>query len=327
MADNDKERHSKKKKEDKSDKSNKISNDQKRGIFSSISKRSSSSNKVKEKRRKGASKKSNKTAEIQQRKFVIKAYEKKISALTEELEDTRAMMEEKQKQFEMAMAELKRTQKNFETYKNKVNRDLERAKRENTEKILLEFLDVVDNMIRAKESVDKGDSLEHIKKGISIIMKQFYTKFRSFQVEPIDAVGELFDPTIHEAVALVPSKDHFDGEILAEQQKGYIIGDKLLRVSKVVVAQNPDIPPPDDMKAAVNKRLLATEPSITEENDSEESQETEKAAESSESDDDKKNDKKEKGQEHKKNKSNRKHKEPNTVSDDSKDKYEEKSEG
>ena len=72
-----------------------------------------------------------------------------------------------------------------------------------------------------------------------MVLRQFLSKLQHYDVKPIAAAGVPFDPRMHEAVSQVPIADVTPGFVLHELQKGYLIGDKLLRPAMVVVAAAP----------------------------------------------------------------------------------------
>jgi len=71
---------------------------------------------------------------------------------------------------------------------------------------------------------------------VELIYKQFQDLLKRLGVEPIDAVGKTFDPHLHEAVMMEPSDEHEVNTVITEFQKGYTIGDQLLRPAQVKVA-------------------------------------------------------------------------------------------
>jgi molecular chaperone GrpE len=99
----------------------------------------------------------------------------------------------------------------------------------------------MDNLTRAldaERSVESGESAEfrHFLHGVQLISKQLSEVLESFGVQPIAAVGERFDPHIHEAVVTEPSEEHEPDTVVEELARGYRIGDRLLRPAMVKVA-------------------------------------------------------------------------------------------
>jgi len=153
------------------------------------------------------------------------------------------------KRLQTALAEAKdaiaRRQADFENYRKRV----ERERSETYSRVVVEvgrkLLPVVDNLGRAldaEKSVEAKESREfkHFLHGVELIAKQLNDVLTSLGIEPIVAVGELFDPHIHEAVATEPS-DEFEPDTVTEEiARGYRIGERLLRPSMVKVAARKD---------------------------------------------------------------------------------------
>ncbi len=106
--------------------------------------------------------------------------------------------------------------------------------------ILLEMLPLVDDFERALETVKPGaeaaQETRAIYDGVALIYRQLKNLLERHGVKPIEAVGERFDPTLHEAVAQVSADgEHREGTVALEMQRGYMHGDRVLRPSRVGV--------------------------------------------------------------------------------------------
>jgi molecular chaperone GrpE len=101
--------------------------------------------------------------------------------------------------------------------------------------VLLELLPIIDNFERALQAPAVGD--EAFKKGVELIHKQMLDLLRKRGVTLIDALGADFDPNVHQAVIHEPSDEHREGEVMQELQRGYKLGDRLLRPAMVKVAK------------------------------------------------------------------------------------------
>ena len=99
--------------------------------------------------------------------------------------------------------------------------------------VLEKFLEVADNFERAKDA--NGD-LEDYKKGIEMIFTQFLDKMQSLGAEPFGEAGDSFDPELHMAVMHIEDEEKGEGEIVEVFQKGYKLGDKVIRHAAVKVA-------------------------------------------------------------------------------------------
>ena len=103
-----------------------------------------------------------------------------------------------------------------------------------TGKLILEFLTVYENFIRAKEVYAK-DGVDIT--GLEGIIKNMNSLFSEYDVRPIDAMGKIFDPNLHEAISIVEDPKLDEDTIIEEIAKGYIIRGKVLKYSKVCVSK------------------------------------------------------------------------------------------
>ena len=100
------------------------------------------------------------------------------------------------------------------------------------------MLSVVDNLELAMNSTKAHKTIDKdLLQGLEMTHKEILKVFEKFKVKPIDAIGQPFDPTFHEAVMQEESVDFAKNTIINELQKGYMIHDRLLRPSMVVVAK------------------------------------------------------------------------------------------
>ena len=125
----------------------------------------------------------------------------------------------------------------FENYRRRIERERSDAYQRARVEVLVEFLPVVDNFERALSSLeDSGGDAEALRQGVELIHKQFKDALSKFGLEPVDAIGQTFDPHLHEAVTIEATDKHKENTVIEEFQRGYKIGDKLLRPAKVKVA-------------------------------------------------------------------------------------------
>jgi len=136
---------------------------------------------------------------------------------------------------------LVRQQAEFENYRKRVERDRAGIYQHGRDDVLLQFLPVVDNFERALSSLETSDGdAESLRHGVELIHKQFKDALSKFGLEPVEAVGQTFDPHVHEAVTTEPSDKHEENTVIEEFQRGYKIGNRLLRPAKVKVASSPE---------------------------------------------------------------------------------------
>jgi len=125
----------------------------------------------------------------------------------------------------------------FDNYRRRIERERREQADQTVTDLLLDLLLVVDDFDRAL-TVDAGESGTAYRKGIELIHAKLQDLLRKQGVKPIEAIGNDFDPNIHQAVAHETSPEHRDGEVIGELSKGYMIGDRLLRPAMVKVAKS-----------------------------------------------------------------------------------------
>ena len=152
----------------------------------------------------------------------------KIIALEKELDDSK-------KKEEDVYARLLRLSAEFDNYKKRTTREKEALYIDATVDTLKEILPIVDNFERAL-SVKNCDDVAVLKKGLAMVYRQFIETLTQIGVETIDAVGNEFDPNLHNAVIHVEDENYGSNEVVEELQKGYKIKDKIIRHSYVKVA-------------------------------------------------------------------------------------------
>jgi molecular chaperone GrpE len=97
------------------------------------------------------------------------------------------------------------------------------------------FLGVIDNFQLALKA---QGSLEQLRGGVELILKQMEEALKGLHVQPVETVGAIFDPRVHEALGSIETAEHPDHQVLEEVRRGYKIRDKLLRPALVRIASN-----------------------------------------------------------------------------------------
>lgn len=126
----------------------------------------------------------------------------------------------------------------FENYKKRKSREATDFRKYANEALIKELLPVVDNLERALEtSGDHEDAVACILEGVKMTLKEIFKVFDKFAVKAVDAVGNPFDPTYHQAMMQEASEEHPDNTVIRELQKGYTMHERLLRPAMVVVTK------------------------------------------------------------------------------------------
>lgn len=133
---------------------------------------------------------------------------------------------------------LMRLQADFDNFRRRTAGEKEQLSAFVTAGVVRQFLKVLDNFERAEISAKKTNDIEGIMKGMDMIRRQLDDVFKNLNVEEIPAQNEKFDPKVHEAVMRTQNPDLEDETIDMVLEKGYKLGDKVIRHSKVRVINN-----------------------------------------------------------------------------------------
>ncbi len=126
----------------------------------------------------------------------------------------------------------------FDNYRKRTLKERMELIKSAGEDILVNFLPVVDNLERAKKSVDEAKELEALKEGVDLIYNSLKDFLEQKGVKEIKAVGEDFDTDVHEALTKIPAVEESQkGKIIDIIEKGYKLNDKVIRFAKVVVGE------------------------------------------------------------------------------------------
>lgn len=150
------------------------------------------------------------------------------------IENLEEKIERLQAEKEGYINRLQRLQADFSNYRKRTDREMGKVQSQTIIELIRELLPIIDNFERAlAQDTDNDD----VKKGVEMIYRQLINFLEKQGVEIIAAQGEHFDHNYHEAVMQIESEEHESGIIIEEMQKGYILGDKIIRPAMVKVAQ------------------------------------------------------------------------------------------
>ena len=133
----------------------------------------------------------------------------------------------------------------FDNYKKRTRKEMSEHEAKAREAVLREFLEIADNLERAVSSWKEGEQkdVKSVQDGVDLVLRLFKSKLERHSVTAIVAKGQPFDPRVHDAISQAPSADVPPGTVLHELQKGYRVGERLLRPALVVVAKAPPASP------------------------------------------------------------------------------------
>ena len=124
----------------------------------------------------------------------------------------------------------------FDNYRKRQAQEREALLKYGAQECMKKLIEVVDNFDRALQTVEKIDNVEKMKETFYVLNKQLTENLAKLGLEQIQCVGEKFDPNLHEAVMQTQTDEYPEETIIKELQKGYKMGDKVLRPSMVDVA-------------------------------------------------------------------------------------------
>lgn len=173
-------------------------------------------------------------------------------AAVDELADQAAEIENLKEALEAARSELEQTNDKllrqaaeFQNYRRRSEDEKSSLVEFGKSIVIQQFLDVLDDLRRsldaAKQAEEQqegspGPAYRALKDGVELVYKKFLDELKKHNVEPIEAVGRPFDENEHEAMMQRESEGEESGVVLEEMQKGYRMGDRVLRHSKVIVS-------------------------------------------------------------------------------------------
>jgi len=135
----------------------------------------------------------------------------------------------------------------FENWKKRARKEQSDAEARAREAVLRDVLEVADNLERATNAQQNAGNgavdAAAVVKGVNLVLRLLQQKLERYDVRPFDSQGQPFDPRAHEAISRIESADVPAGSVAAELQKGYRVGDRLLRPAMVSVSTGPKAQP------------------------------------------------------------------------------------
>jgi molecular chaperone GrpE len=147
--------------------------------------------------------------------------------------DFDALLSDAQKERDEYLELAKRTKADFENFRKRVVADLQAAQARGKTEVAREVIDAVDNLERALETAESGDGLVA---GVEMVLNGLRDTLSRNGIEVVDPKGDKFDPNRHEALSTQPVEGTESGTVVEVLQKGYKLGDHLVRPARVVVS-------------------------------------------------------------------------------------------
>ncbi len=156
------------------------------------------------------------------------------------LESRDEAMERMAHEVEQARQRVLMAQAELENFRKRTRKDYEDQLRFAALPLVEDILQVRDNLVRAIEAAGSAEgAVEGLKSGVELVTKQLDDVLAKHGVKPIPAVGELFDPNFHQAIAQTPSDQYQEGIVAIEATTGFQMHQRVVRPSQVVVSTGP----------------------------------------------------------------------------------------
>jgi molecular chaperone GrpE len=150
--------------------------------------------------------------------------------------DLDALLSERDEYLDLA----KRTKADFENYRKRSRTEVQTATGRGKAEVMRDILPVLDDLERAIQAAGldpEGDSPDGLAHGVLLVFRSLREVLKRNGIEAVDPVGEKFDPTSHEALSTQPADGAEPGTVVEVMQKGYRLGEYLVRPARVVVAE------------------------------------------------------------------------------------------
>lgn len=165
-------------------------------------------------------------------------------AAVDELADQAAELDSIRKELGETKEQLLRKAAEFQNYRRRTEQEKTQLIELGKSLVVQQFLDVLDDFQRSLDAAEQVEQqgqessppYEALKEGVDLVYKKFADELAKHGVEPINAVGSPFDENMHDAMMQQPSEEYAPGTVITELQKGYRMGDRVLRHAKVIVA-------------------------------------------------------------------------------------------
>lgn len=158
--------------------------------------------------------------------------------VVDEADQLKSELASTQTEVESLREHVKAVSAEFENFRRRQQEEQKRRHVLMKEELFRELLPLVDNLDRSLESAKQSQQFDALVKGVELIRRGFDRLFESHEVQSIPAEGVDFDPALHEAMMVEERDDVPDQSIVQELQRGYKLGDRVLRASMVKVARN-----------------------------------------------------------------------------------------
>ncbi|HJT10224.1 MAG TPA: nucleotide exchange factor GrpE [Candidatus Nitrosotalea sp.] len=157
-----------------------------------------------------------------------------IEQEVENIEDLKNKLEKEKEKIDSQEKKIQYLLADFENLKKRAELDVQNKVNAITDGMILKFLSIYDDFVRARDALSKQNVTTE---GLDAILKNMDFFLSEYGVKPIEALGEVFDPRLHEAISIKNDPELDDDTITAELRKGYILKDRIIRPSLVEISK------------------------------------------------------------------------------------------
>jgi molecular chaperone GrpE len=170
-------------------------------------------------------------------------------AKKENQSDLKSKLQEKDKEAKDYYDRYLRLSAEMENFKKRAEKEKSEIYKFANENILKELIPVLDNLERALDHGQETENAQALLSGVEMIHKAFWAVLEKYGLTRVEALGEEFDPNLHEAVMVQEDAERPPGVVISQLQKGYRLHNRLIRPAMVVVSKKPEINPDEDPEA------------------------------------------------------------------------------
>lgn len=155
------------------------------------------------------------------------------AAFSEEADRT---IEKLEQQLAEAVDRELKAQAELENFRKRIYRDTEQTLKYASLPLIRDLLEVLDNLARATDAASNSPDASGLLDGVKMVQQQMTAVFAKHHCKPIAGLGSTFDPNVHQAIAQSPSDDYPAGQVMLEASTGYLLHDRVIRPSHVIVS-------------------------------------------------------------------------------------------
>lgn len=132
-----------------------------------------------------------------------------------------------------------RSRADLENYRKRILKEMEEDRKYAPLPLLKSLLPALDGLDRALQSAKQTRNVDELLAGLEMVVKQFETSLQNVGVQSVQALGQPFDPHLHEAIQQQPTNDFPPMTVVNDVERGYVLHDRVVRPSKVIVSSEP----------------------------------------------------------------------------------------